>query len=185
MLIFIIILEENFRWDSHKNSLFMFLLMMLWIQLLSQCIPSECCFGNLHQKDYFKNLILFSNLSDISTANSKSLPSSSCLLCKHILSSFLSHSIADAFELDVPALWTGYIQIWAKMKSPFLKLKWQSEMDHIWSGSCQLTSLCRRTHEHDIYIVHLFFNWKYICESFSISSCLAVILVWPVTLKVL
>lgn len=73
MLIFIIALKENFRLDLHKSSLFMFFLTMLRTQFISQCFHSECCFGNLNQKDYLKNLILFTNLSDISTANSKSL----------------------------------------------------------------------------------------------------------------
>lgn len=70
-----IIIKKKIRWNLHKSPLFF--LMILSIKLIFQCIPSECCFGNLNQKVYFKNLILFSNLSDISKSNSESLPSSS------------------------------------------------------------------------------------------------------------
>lgn len=176
MQICIIIKKKKIRWDLHKSSLFF--LMILSIKLIFQCIPSECCFGNLNQKVYFKNLILFSNLSDISTANSESLPSSSYVLCKHILSSFLTHSFADEFELNVPALWIEYIQIWAQMKNPFIKLRCQSEMDYIWSGSCKLTSLCWRTHKHDIYMAHFLFTLKIYMWKFKISSYLTAILVY-------
>lgn len=64
-----------------------------------------------------------SNLSGISTANPKSLPlSSSYLLCSHILSIFLAQcSFAVGYELNLPALRTGWTQTWSEMKSTIYK----------------------------------------------------------------
>lgn len=60
MLIFISSLNNSFRCDVDENCLFYFLKMRLWTQSSSQYFPSKCCFGNLTQKDYLINIVLFS-----------------------------------------------------------------------------------------------------------------------------
>lgn len=76
-------------------------------------------------------------------------------------------SFADGCELNLPALWTGWTQTWHEIKSTISKA--QSELAHVRSahgvGSCQLTPVCRKTPEPQIYITHPSFSLKWVVKA--------------------
>lgn len=95
--------------------------------------------------------------------------------CSYLLLTFFAAIFSPFFSLNVPLQMDVNLiclhseldghKLSLRWKTPLIKLRCKSEVAHIWSaysvGSCQLTSVCRRTPGWQICITHLSFSLKF------------------------